>query len=76
MATAAKDRLSIKRNLYTSFAAASDCRRAFSVNINLPLAADMIEEIEVVLKDPSQTRLDLIREAIARELKRRRRGKD
>ena len=38
---------------------------------------DLVEEIEKVLRhESSQTRLDLIREAIARELKRRRRGKD
>jgi metal-responsive CopG/Arc/MetJ family transcriptional regulator len=51
--------------------------RAFPEVISVPLADDMVEEIERVLKhEPSQTRLDFIREAIARELKRRRRGKD
>jgi len=49
----------------------------FTVNINLPLSDSMIEEIERVLRrEPSQSRLEFIREAIARELKRRRRGKD
>ena len=77
VATAAEDCLNFRRNPHASFAAASDCRRAFSVIINLPLAADMIEDMERVLRlVPSLTRVDFVREAIARELKRRRRGKD
>ena len=72
MATEAEERLNFRRNPHTSFAAASDCRRAFSVNINLPLAADMIGDMERVLRlVPTQTRRDLIREAVARELKRK-----
>jgi len=46
----------------------------FPDRITLPLAAGVIERIDATL-DPHEPRLDLIREAIERELKRRERIK-
>src|SRR5262249_15582663 len=48
--------------------------RIYSHRIVLPLADDMMEQIESVL-EPGQSRVDFIRQAIARELKRQRRTK-
>ncbi len=47
-------------------------KKLWDERILLPLAAETLKEIDAAIGD-SETRLDLIREAIERELKRRKR---
>ena len=47
-------------------------KKLFGTRITLPLSEGMLERIAAVLK-PGEVRLDFIREAIERELKRRER---
>lgn len=51
-------------------------KKQFEERITLPLSADMLARIDAVLAD-DEPRLDMIREAIEREIKRRaRQSKD
>lgn len=45
-------------------------KKLFGIRITLPLSDDMAERIDAALA-PGEVRLDLIRDAIERELKRR-----
>lgn len=48
-------------------------RKIWDERITLPLTRDMVKEIDAALED-HEYRLDLIREAIKRELQRRKRN--
>lgn len=50
-------------------------KKQFQTRITLPLSDEMAERIAATLR-PDEVRLDFIREAIDRELKRRERAKD
>jgi hypothetical protein len=47
-------------------------KKLWPERITLPLTTETVEEVDAALQD-GETRLDLIREAIERELKRRKR---
>lgn len=47
--------------------------KEYEARITLPLTADMLAELDGA-KEPDETRVDVIRAAIAREIERRRRA--
>lgn len=49
-------------------------KKQFDVRITLPLSADMAERIDAA-RDPKEARLDLIREALEAELRKRERSR-
>ena len=49
-------------------------KKEFEKRITLPLPSETLERIDAVLSE-AEPRLDMIREAIEREIKRRERGK-